>query len=187
MSPMFLVLLALIDDDEDRERLARYYNEHRFSMLYVARSILHDHVLAEDAVHEAFFRVAKKIKDIRDDPKEVRSYLTTTVTNAAKDILNKQKVVPILSLEAILYEAADPSNIEDDVTQSDEMSAAVQMVLSLPVKYSSVFLMRYKQDFSDKDIAQQLGISEAAVRKRLQRAKEKIKEAVRKKGVDHYA
>jgi len=178
MIPLFI---AMIEDAEDRNLLIEYYTQHRFTMLHVAQSILHDQGLAEDAMQEAFLRLARHIKNVRHDHKQVRSFLVTIVKNAAIDIMKQQKIMPMVSLDTILYEPADPINTEDVTQQRDEADAAEQLVLSLPVIYSTVFLLRYKHDYSTGDIAKLLEISEDTARKRLQRAKEKIAEEVHRR------
>jgi len=180
--PLFI---AQIQDDEDRELLTEYYLQHRFTLLHVAQSILHDWGLAEDAMQEAFFRLAKNIKNVRPDPRQVRSFLVTITRNFAYDIKKERNAVAMLSWDALVYEPADDTeNVEDIVAYEDELERIAQ---SLPIIYSTVFLLRYKHDCSDRDISVLLNISEAAVRKRLQRAKEKITEDVRKKGGVHNA
>ena len=174
--PLFI---AQIEDVEDRELLIDYYTQYRFTLLHVARSVLHDFGLAEDAVQEAFLRLAKNIKKVRPNPNEVRSFLVTITRNTAIDILKLQK--PALSWDDLVCEPADHSiSVEDAVTQADTLERLVQ---TLPIIYSSVFLLKYRHDCGDKAISVLLGISEATVRKRLQRAKEKITEEVRKKEV----
>ena len=180
--PLFI---AQIQDDKDRELLTEYYEQHRFTLLHVAQSILHDYGLAEDAMHEAFLRLAKNIKRLRPDPKEVRSYLGEIVKNVAIDI--KKKNSGLVSLDEIMYEPADPENTEELALLHVEADAIEGIVQTLPLIYSTVFLLKYKHDCSDRNIAALLEISEATVRKRLQRAKEKITEAVQKRGLAYNA
>ena len=176
MIPLFLLM---IQDAEDRELLIDYYTQYRYTMLHVAQSILHDQGLAEDAVQEAFIRLAKNVKKIRPDPKQARAFLVTIVKNVSIDILKQRTATSALSLDQLADEAgdpADPVSVEETVIHKDEMEAAVQMVMSLPIKYSTVFLLRYKHDLDHRTIARVLNLPEATVRKQLQRAKERITE-----------
>jgi len=178
MIPLFILM---IQDAEDRELLIEYYTEYRFTMLHVAQSILHDQGLAEDAVQEAFFRLAKNIKRVRPDPKQARAFLMTIVQNAAIDMLKQRKATAALSLDQLADEAgdpADPVSVEEAVIHNDEMEAAMQMVMSLPPKFSTVFLLRYKHDLDYRTIARVLNMPEATVRKHAQRAKERIIKSV---------
>ncbi|MCL2299068.1 MAG: RNA polymerase sigma factor [Firmicutes bacterium] len=176
--PLFI---AQIEDDKDRELLTMLYIEHRYTLLHVAQSLLHDYGLAEDAMQEAFFRLAKNIKRLRPDPKQIRSFLVTITRNFAIDTIKKRNVVTMLSWDELIFEPADNvASVEDLVAEDDEFERLAQ---TLPIIYSTVFLMKYKHDCSDQDIAAFLNISETAARKRIQRAKEKITEEVKKKGV----
>ena len=49
-------------------------------------------------------------------------------------------------------------------------------VLSLPSKYKTVLLLYYIEGYRLKEISRILGISESAVKKRLQRGKEALKQ-----------
>ena len=178
MIPLFILM---IQDAEDRELLIDYYTQYRYTMLHVAQSILHDQGLAEDAVQEAFFRLAKNIKRVRPDPKQVRAFLVTIVQNTSIDILKQRKATSALSLDQLADEAgdpADPVSVEEAVIHKDEMEAAIQMVMSLPSKFSSVFLLRYQHELDYRTIARVLNMPEATIRKHLQRAKKKIAETM---------
>jgi len=175
--PLFI---TAIEDPHDRELLTEYYTQHRYTLMYVAQSILHDPGLAEDAMQEAFYRLAKNIKRIRPVPKQVRSFLVTIVKNVSIDILHRQKNASTISLDTLVYDPVDPVNTEDIAIQHTEAEAVEELVMTLPVIYSTVFLLRYKHDLSNNDIAKLLEISEAAVSKRISRAKEKITEKVTK-------
>jgi len=180
MIPLFILQ---VKDDEDRELLTEYFLQYRFTSLRIARAILHDPDLAEDAMQDTFLRLTKHIKTVRPNPLEVRSFLATITRHCAYDILKKRK--PDLSWDDLVYEPADDSvNVEDTVIENNEMERIAQ---TLPIIYSTVFLLRYLQDFSTRNIAAYLDISEDAVRKRLQRAKEMIMDDAKKKGVTYNA
>jgi RNA polymerase sigma-70 factor (ECF subfamily) len=175
MIPWFL---ATIEDVEERELLIGLYQKHRFTMLHVARSILHSDDLAEDAVQEAFYRLLRNTNPLRAEPQQARAFLVTIVRHIAIDVVKRQKTIPMISLDDIVYEPADSFDVEDFVMRQEELNDIEQLVLSLPIHYSTVFLLKYKHDCSDGDIAHLLNITESTVRKRLQRAKEKITELV---------
>lgn len=176
--PLFL---AFVEDAEDRELLIGYYSQHRFTLLNEALKVLHDPGLAEDAVQEAFIRFAKVIKRVRSDPKQVRSFLVTITKNVAKDMRGERDAVPLVSLDSIPYDPPDPIDVEELAVLRVEADVAEQIVQSLPSIYSGVFMLRYKYDCSDRDIATLLKISEATVRKRLQRSKTMVANEVQRR------
>lgn len=53
-----MILLMMVDTPEEKRKFVILYENYRYLMLKVAADILHDYQLAEDAVQEAFVRVA---------------------------------------------------------------------------------------------------------------------------------
>ena len=60
-----LIYLTMIEAEEDRHRFLSLYRRYKKLMLYIAHDILHDPHDAEDAVHEAFLRLAEMIEGRR--------------------------------------------------------------------------------------------------------------------------
>ena len=56
----------IIDEEDDRRKFVVLYEKYRCLMMTVASSILIDNYLSEDAVHEAFIKVAKNIDKFGD-------------------------------------------------------------------------------------------------------------------------
>ena len=61
-----LIYLTMIEAEEDRHRFLSLYRRYKKLMLYIAHDILHDPHDAEDAVHEAFLRLAEMIEKIHE-------------------------------------------------------------------------------------------------------------------------
>ncbi|MBR5318831.1 MAG: hypothetical protein IKU46_04460, partial [Peptococcaceae bacterium] len=53
--------LLLIDSIEDQNKFEYLYNTYKNTMYYFSKRILNDIQLSEDAVHEAFLRIARNI------------------------------------------------------------------------------------------------------------------------------
>ena len=85
-----ILFLALIDDEEDKEKFVRLYEKYRYFLWYLANERLHDAGLAEDAVQEAFFALIRHMEKIGDvDSSATRNFLATIVKSKAVDILRK--------------------------------------------------------------------------------------------------
>jgi len=179
-----LIYLSLIDGSSDQEKLIKFYNEYRFTMLHVACSVLHDQSLAEDAVHEAFIRIAKNIKRIKDNGHQTRAFLVTIVRNVSIDMIKNYNHNLLVSLDddEKALDIPDAMNVQQMVIEKIEVNAIIEIVNRLPIIYSSVFLLKYHHDYENRDISLLLNISEATVRKRLQRAKEMLAKLISKKG-----
>jgi len=60
------------------------------------------------------------------------------------------------------------------------LDSLTDAVLKLPVIYKDALKLKYVQGFSNSEIAGMLDISEAAVRKRLERARSMLEEILRR-------
>ena len=68
-----MILLMMVDTPEEKRKFVILYENYRYLMLKVAADILHDYQLAEDAVQEAFVRVAKHMENAGGDCHETLS------------------------------------------------------------------------------------------------------------------
>jgi RNA polymerase sigma-70 factor (ECF subfamily) len=62
---MLTYYLSLIDDEPSRTLFEQLYQLYVHTMFHVAHGILQDHMLAEDAVHDAFLRILNHLDKIR--------------------------------------------------------------------------------------------------------------------------
>ncbi len=87
-----MMILMIVDEPEEKRKFLILYETYRYLMLKVAVDILHDYQLAEDAVQEAFVRVAKHMEQIGqpDDEKP----LTYMAPEEDYDVLNILKNLP---------------------------------------------------------------------------------------------
>ncbi len=86
-----LVYLQMVETAEQRSLLETLYLTNRQLMYAVAFRILRNQEDAEDAVHQAFVKIAENITKISDPncPK-TRSFIVTIVENKAIDIYRKR-------------------------------------------------------------------------------------------------
>ena len=61
---MLLFLLAMLETTEEKQKFAELYEANRDRMFSVAKGILRDNHLAEDAVQQAFLRLIRYPKKI---------------------------------------------------------------------------------------------------------------------------
>ena len=86
-----MILLMMVDTPEEKRKFVILYENYRYLMLKVAVDILHDYQLAEDAVQEAFVRVAKHMENV-GQPEETatKRYLITITKHAAIDLYRRR-------------------------------------------------------------------------------------------------
>lgn len=169
-----LVYLAVIDEPGQKSKFEVVYHQYKGLMYYVAYRILNNASDAEDAVHDAFIKIAENMKKISDPvcPK-TQSYVVTIVENKAIDLYRRKQrrgALPLEETEGLSVSPQEPMGL-------------AECILKLPPNYRQVILLKYHQGFSCAEIAAMLGITLSAAQKLDQRAKEKLRQIAEKEGI----
>ena len=144
-----LALLTMLDDDSESDNFLELYKHYERLALWIARGILQDEQLAEDAVQEAFVRIAKNYAKIsKQNPMKsnrTKNYIVIIVERAAIDVYRKRKRrLELESLSSIIGETAYA--LEDN--NKLENSHIYEAIRSLPKIYSEVLLLHYVSGFN---------------------------------------
>ena len=152
--------------------IEKCYELYEQKMYYVAYSILHDEGKAEDAVQEAFLKLMKhEVQFDRADSDDCKRYIITVIRNSAITIYNKTK-----KESEYMYLTDKDERIESPVEDEVESDISWKELMDcLPEKYYDVVECIIIKQFSTKETALKLNITEANVRKRYERAKFMIK------------
>ena len=146
-----------------RERFKQLYLQLLPGLYRLAVSILHHREDAMDAVQQAVEKAWNASGRIRFG--EEKAYITRIVINECRNIQRyRKRVIPW----------ADFLNENDHETNS-ELS---NIISALPEKNRLPLLMKYMEGYSEKEIADALWISESAVKSRLFRARNKLKNVI---------
>lgn len=165
-----LIYLQMIESPEDSVKFEQIYIKYRQPMYTAAYAILKQNEDAEDAVHQAFIRIANHMDIVRNlDVSDGRmaSYLITTAQNLSLDMIRaRQRFSKDKSAEDIYDEYSEkPSFAPGPVSELAEAMDA------LPVHQKNILLLRYDNGFTTQEIAAIMGKSYHAVKKSLWRAK----------------
>ena len=165
-----LIYLNLIDTEEEKSKFEQIYNSYRHTMFYVAKSILEDDYLSEDAVHNAFINIAKNMDNISDvQSNRTKGYVIVIVRNISLNMLKKQN--KIVDIEEFEENITDDLNLEDEVLSKLSVDSIVAEIISLPMIYKDVLHLSYVEDLNTQEISRLINISNEAVKKRLQRGR----------------
>lgn len=179
---MLLFYLSLIENEEDKSKFERLYNQYRKLMKYTAIEMLHDEFLAEDAVHEAFIKLTRYISGVdENDSHKTTAFIVIIVKSVCSDMLRKDSKNKAISLENVDY----IGSVKDDSYKNLEVEDIYSVIASLPDTYREIIELKVYHDLSDKAIADVLNISNSAVRKRLQRAREILKKKLAEQGEEY--
>lgn len=174
---MLAFYLNMLETQEDKDKFEYLYTKYAPLLKHVAYQKLHDEKLAEDAVHNAFLNIIKSFTKIGDPTShKTRHFLVVVTEHAAIDILRKER--PSTSIS---YEEMEPLLfVSPDMLDRIAVQELAQIIANMPETYRTVLELRAYHDLSEKQIATVLGISYAAVRKRLERARNLLAEAIQK-------
>lgn len=169
---MIALYLACLEDADDKRRFEEIWHACKRLVFHTAYTILGDEHLAEDVMQEAFFYLARHFSSIDTaDDRRVRRYLVLTARSRALDLLRRAgREMPAPDLQA----GADPDPVpQDAVVAGEQLARLLRLVAELP-EQDRIPLELAAQGMSGAGIAAALGVSEAAARKRLQRARARL-------------
>ena len=135
-------------------------------------SRVNDRAAAEDIVQDVFLKAHQRINQLESEAK-VESWIYGIARNAVVDFYRKKR--PTVELPGDLV--ADSENNTEE--EAEPLKAAFrEMVYNLPEPYREALVLSEFEGLSQKELAEKLGISVSGAKSRVQRAREKLKEAV---------
>lgn len=155
---------------DSRTLLETAYDKYADMLYRLAFSHLRRREDAEDAVQDVFTKYMNTSPRFTDDEHE-RAWLVRVTVNRCHDMLRRGKVRERDSLD-------DISEIPDE--ESENTSGVLQAVFALPEKYKTAITLHYLEGFSVEEISSMLGISLSAVKMRLSRGREILKDLLDK-------
>lgn len=146
------------------------YREYRNLMFYVANRILQNDQDAEDTVHQAFLKIIEVLDKIEVPVcPQTKGFVVTVTERKAIDLYRSRSRKPVEPLEE--REEYTPSGDPDAVVDRIQIA---QAIAALPARYREVLLLRYDNGYSVPEIAQLLSMTQASVKKTIQRAKGRL-------------
>lgn len=120
----------------------------------------------QDMIQEVLLKYMQK-RPVFHDAEHEKAWLLRVAVNLCRDMLrlrSRRRYFPIDELE--------PEAVGSTDAESREILEEIAM---LPQKWKSVLLLHYIEGYSLKEISEILNVSENAVKKRIQRAKEALR------------
>jgi RNA polymerase sigma-70 factor (ECF subfamily) len=142
------------------ENLVKEYSNMLFRICMV---ILCNEQDAQDVLQDTFCRYMEKAIDFRDKEHE-KAWLIKVATNRCRDIHRQQIRHPRADMKEVTAYCEMP-----------EQSEALEALVRLPDKLKIVIYLHYIEGYKSTEIAQMLGISVQAVKKRMQRGREELR------------
>lgn len=162
-----LVIAAQAGNEKAFAYLFRHYHK---PLLRFAFGLSRDRQLAQDAVQEAWIRIAGTLRRL-DDPRAFRSWIYRAVRWRVLDLLKKPRepVVPLDENSIAQISTSPPA----ESTEAVELSG---FMAQLPAIDRQALRLFYLQEMTIAEIAVVLGIPPGTVKSRLNRARTRMRE-----------
>ncbi len=147
------------------QRVQELFEEHKDMVYRLALSYtgnIHD---AQDISQEVFLRLIRWNGRIKTGSE--KSWLAKVTVNACKNLHSSYAKRNIREL------------LETDAVTQPEESGLTEILKTLPGDYRIVLYLFYYEDYSTKEIAKLLHVSQTTVTTRLQRARQKLRERLK--------
>jgi RNA polymerase sigma-70 factor (ECF subfamily) len=149
----------------------RIIDKYKDSVYKVAFSYCKNKSDAEDAFQEVFLRYLKASAAFKDEAHE-KVWLIRVTINICKSIYRTG-----------WFRKTQPLN--EQIPYASEEYELLESVMSLPPKYSTPLHLYYYEDYSIREIAELMGISETNVQTRLYRARKILEQQLKEDGLDY--
>ena len=172
---LFPMLLMTLESDSDRNKIIEIYKKYYGLMLYIAKKVLTDRALAEDAVSESIEKIINNLHKIGDiSCYRTRSLIVIIVRNTALNILKKEKRTEGPDIGEMEIAGKTPY-VDDEVLNLEGYKTIVGIINSLPDTYRDVAILLLLHGYEYQEAAKILDISYEAVKMRISRAKKMIR------------
>ena len=162
--------------DEELEQTIQTYSDTLYKICFLILKNEHD---VKDVLQETFIKYMTKSPAFESEEHK-KAWLIKVSQNKCKEFLRFHKKHAALSLDEIEESAA----ITDGIGM--ERLELLNMVWNLNYKLKSVVVLHYIEGYSVKEVADMLSISEASVKKRLERARKELRIAAGLEGETKY-
>ncbi len=163
----------------------RLYRSHRALIYKIAYEILNDEAWAKDASQETLARMLKYHDKLPfDAPVEAKNYIARIARNTSIDIYNKRKKYNNLAAQSENLPIAD-NPVEELYITKETVNEIVEIIRNMDTKYSDPLRFHKIDKLTVEEIAEIMGVSVRTVYYRIEKARELIKDELRKRGADN--
>lgn len=159
------------------EEFTSWIRQHYARLTYIAFTYVHNQSQAEDIVQESFVKAYSSIQQLKDLSRPF-PWLVRIVINECYTVMRRKK------RESPVETMPEQTSVstEDIYMQHADNQEVYRAVMSLPEKYRTPIILFYFEDLSIREIGDVLGLGEGAVKTRLSRGRERLKELLLERG-----
>ncbi len=146
----------------DKIQMEQLYEKYSDTVFRTAYSVVKNVAEAEDITSEVFIKLFTYDKVFESEEHE-KAWLIRITVNKCKDLFRSFRIKNRVTMES--WQA---------YCETDEESAVMEAVMSLPEKYRVAVHLFYFEGYSTDEIGQMLGVKGHTVRTRLSRARSQL-------------
>lgn len=165
--------------ESNHDLLEHLVLDHSRLVYRIAYAVLRSHHDAEDSTQETFVRVLRyssKLPEV-EDPKTWLARIAWRVAVDRSRRRGRTREIPLEDPEKPIAEVASSDTPADRTIQCTQLSAALEKLIeALPEKLRQPLILSTIEEMSPKEVAATLGINDAAVRSRVFRARQILRE-----------
>ncbi|TQR35516.1 RNA polymerase sigma factor [Brevibacillus brevis] len=161
--------------EDIEQRISAIYHAHYQDVYYFLLHFTGNQNDAEDLTQEVFTRVLKGLAGF-DGRVTLKTWLFSIAKHAAIDQHRKQKVKSFFSENWLMKLATKEGSPENVLTKRENVRELKQAIQKLAPHYRLVLILRCIEEYSIKETAEILGVSESKVKVNTHRALKLVKE-----------
>lgn len=170
---MGLKELVRLCKQQDRKAQEKLYRDYSAQLFVLCLKYSANYEQARDLLQDSFIKIFENIQQYREKG-TFEGWMTRIVINTA---IKKSKKNGIhLSITGDIFEEID-EELDDEILSLDFL---IKIIQELPDAYRLVFNLYVMEEFSHKEIARMLGISEGTSKSNLARARIKLRESIKR-------
>ena len=164
--------------EQDQVNFESLANEHKDAIYRQMLRVCGNQEDAEDVLMEALLKAFRSLEQLRDS-KTFRAWLAQIARRLCWQLREREAMAPLLQLSVMeeSVELVQPGELQDVEVARQEIKALLwQAVAELPEEAREVYVLRDVEERSGEEVAERLGISLAAMKSRLHRARQALRE-----------
>lgn len=159
-----------------RQDIAQVYDRHADALYRLALAQLQSREDAEDAVQDAFAKYLTSAPDFADAEQE-RAWLARVTVNLCRDQLRKRKHRGYVPLDDLAETLPTP-----DGAAEPHGGGLLEKLSRIPEKHRAAIVLHHLEGYGVEQTARLLGISVSAVKMRLSRGRDALRELLEIEG-----
>lgn len=135
------------------------------------RKRVEDSYDAEDVLQDVLFKVHRNLSQL-ENMANLAPWIYQIARNSIIDYYRSRKVtLPVSELPEFLTNEESSENVNSEI-----ITCLKPMLDQLPEKYRQALILAYIEGFTQKEVAERLGLSISGAKSRVQRGRQKLKE-----------